>query len=248
MTNNPSHPAGANGPLVLITRPEPRGAAFLDALRGATNAPFRPILSPLMRIVTVGNLPDMTDVRGIVLTSAHGVWAYRHHGGPTDRPAHVVGPSTRDAALDLGMPVMSCDPNASALVARLSAQKPAAPLLHVRGTHSRGDIANRLTQAGIPTQDSVAYDQPVVPPTPEAQTVLLGDAPVIVPLFSPRSAKILADLPISAPLSLIALSSAVAKAAEPLQPTELRVASAPDAASILDATCALIDSRRTLEA
>jgi uroporphyrinogen-III synthase len=64
---------------------------------------------------------------------------------------------------------------------------------------------------------------------------------VIIPLFSPRSAAILADFgPFAAPLLLAAISPAVAEKAAILAPTQLQVADSPDAAGMLAAIARLI--------
>ena len=87
--------------------------------------------------------------------------------------------------------------------------------------------------AELPAEGVVVYDQVAVPPTPEAQAVLAGAAPVLLPLFSPRSARLAAAAcaGAAAPLRPLAISAAAASAwgrsgeAAP-------VAAAPDAAAM----------------
>ena len=213
---------------VLITRPEPGASELAAELRGLAGA----IVSPLMRIeMREVVVPEGT--RALVLTSANGARALGPwRGGP--RLAWCVGDRTAAEAAALGYEARSAGGDADALVALLAARG-AGPLLHVRGTHARGEVAARLTAAGLPCAEAVAYDQPFVPLTRAARAALAGPDPLVVPLYSPRAARRLAELAgnAAAPLHIIALSPAVAAAAHPLGPA--LVAERPDARAMLNA-------------
>jgi uroporphyrinogen-III synthase len=116
--------------------------------------------------------------------------------------------------------------DAEALVAALAGPGPA--LLHLRGEDSRGAIAERLSAAGRDTAEAVVYRQQARPLAPRARRVLAGGGPVLVALFSPRSARLfrqaVPDLP--AGVSMAALSPAVA--AELGRHDGVRVAPRPD--------------------
>ena len=100
----------------------------------------------------------------------------------------------------------------------MRAAGPATPLLHLRGAHAVTDLAGRLTAEGLACDEAVVYAQRERPPTPEALAVLAGNVPVLVPLFSPRSARLAAqavraarrDGP-GAPLHAVAISEAAAR-------------------------------------
>jgi uroporphyrinogen-III synthase len=247
MTDNPPDPSAGVAPQVLITRPEPGASAFAQALRHAEPGPLEIILSPLMTIALQGALPDLGAFAGLIFSSANGVRAYAQAGGPAGLPAFAVGDATAHAAAEAGLVAEPCGGSADALVARLLTRHPATPLLHIRGSHSRGAVAARLTAAGIHTTDIVLYDQPTCPPTQAARAALQGARPLVAPLFSPRSAALLADMHPKAPLYVVALSDAVARAVT-MPAAAMAVAATSDLKAMLAATGPMIAHIRELEA
>jgi uroporphyrinogen-III synthase len=159
-------------------------------------------------------------------------------------PAWCVGDRTAQAARKAGYGARSAAGDAAALVAAILAEAPPGPLLHARGEDSRGAVADRLTAAGLPTAEALVYAQRPAALSDEARRLLGGADPILVPLFSPRSAEIfaaaLADIPRPAPLWVAALSPAVADAAAPLSPARMAIAGAPDADALLQAAEGLI--------
>ncbi|CUH79498.1 uroporphyrinogen-III synthase [Tropicibacter naphthalenivorans] len=227
-------------PVLLLTRPEASSRRVVQALQ-AQGCQFRPVISPLIGITVTGPLHDMTDTRGVIFTSANGVQAYVRLGGPVDLPAYTVGKATALAATEAGMRARSADGNAEDLIAWLTDIRPDAPLLHLRGTHSRGDVAGRLTAAGIPTRTAIVYDQPELPPTPEAQEAFGGNIPIVAPVYSPRTGLLLSNMSIKAPLLVAAMSEAVVKAVSGLHITELKVAARPESSALLPLVAQLLD-------
>jgi uroporphyrinogen-III synthase len=72
--------------------------------------------------------------------------------------------------------------------------------------------------------------------TAQARQVLGAHDPVIVPVFSPRSAKILCDQgPFSAPIHAVAMSEATGQPLRILGIARLEIAQTPDAVGMLDA-------------
>ena len=102
------------------------------------------------------------------------------------------------------------------------------------------DVA-RLQAAGLRATGAVIYDQRPCPLTDAARSLLDGQGPVLVPLFSPRTAALFAETaPHRAALWVAALSPAVASALGNLPVARLATASRPDAAAMLAAIAALI--------
>ncbi|WP_121629331.1 uroporphyrinogen-III synthase [Tropicibacter alexandrii] len=226
-------------PILLLTRPEDASRRVVDQLREMGCA-FEPVISPLIGIEVTGPLPEMEDAQGLIFTSANAVAAYRALGGPAGLPAFTVGQATAEAATNAGLHARSADGNAETLIAWLRDLRPDAPLIHMRGTHTRGDVAGRLSAAGVETRAAVIYDQPALPLTIEAQRVLTGTTPVVVPLYSPRSAKLLRNMSIKAPLLVAALSEAVANAAPSHHIKGLRIAARPDSGAFLPLVAELL--------
>lgn len=232
-----------DAPLLLLTRPPERAQEVAQAL-GARGVAAQVVISPALEIVF--ETPDLPAARGLVLSSAHAAQAWRRLGGAA-LPVFAVGDATARAARGIG-PVWSAGGDAAALVAGLIARKPATPLLHLRGAHSRGDVAARLTQAGLPCLEAVAYRQEALAPSPEALGLLQGRRPVVLPLYSPRTAKIVSAWPIKAPLLVAAMSEAVSNACESAHIRQLKVAARADSASMLDVIAHLLSECAALEA
>lgn len=219
---------------LLLTRPWAASRRFLAACEAARGAPIPAILGPVLEIRPVEvRLPD--PPAALILTSENGASrAGELRLGPLR--AWCVGPRTAAVARAGGLEVVEAGPNAEGLVAALLAARPQGPLLHLRGEHARGDVAGRLRAAGLDAREAVAYRQEALPPTPEARAALDGGNPLVAPLFSPRSAALLAAWSPRAPLHVAAMSGAVAAAARPLAPASLRTAPSPEAGAMVEAT------------
>lgn len=228
-------------PTILLTRPEAASARFAHALRNRLGAAVDILIAPLTRIEWLDVALDMTDVDSLIFTSRNGVAAYLRATGRRDVPCFAVGDATAALAQKAGMVATSCQGDAEALIAQVLARADAGRVLHVRGRHSRGDVAARLTAAGRPTREVVMYDQQAMGLTEAAQEVLDGDTPVIVPLFSPRSAaQFVAEHRGKAPLLIAAMSGAVAEAAAPVKAAAMQVAARPDAEAMLEVLAGLV--------
>ena len=216
---------------LLITRPLPEGRDFLAAIEERAG-PVPALLSPLIEIAPQDWHPRRAYA-GAVITSANALPSLARLPG---LPVFAVGPRTAALARAAGHPVTEGGGDVESLIARIVAIRPDHPLIHLRGEISRGDLANRLSAAGIETEDAVVYRQVARPLTAEAGRLLAGSMPVLAPVFSPRTATLLAQAgPVAAPLDLIAMSDAVAEALRPLPARSLTIAARPDGAAMLAA-------------
>tara|TARA_R110002020_G_scaffold475452_3_gene710244 strand:+ start:64391 stop:65095 length:705 start_codon:yes stop_codon:yes gene_type:complete len=171
-------------PILLLTRPLESAHAFAASLDPAALAGVRVVIAPLMGIVGTGASIDLTGVHGVIFTSANGVM---HAPDGAGRRAYCVGAKTTQSALARGWRAQQRGDTARELVYSLQSDLPDAPLLHLAGEHTRGDIASRLTAAGIRTDHISLYAQTLLSLEPQALAALDG-GPCIVPVFSPRSA------------------------------------------------------------
>jgi uroporphyrinogen-III synthase len=226
-------------PILLMTRPRDASERFVAELEAA-GVPLRAVISPLMAYDIAGDMPALDEFEGLIFTSAQGVAAYAALGGRRDLPAYAVGRATARAAEAQGLRTVSADGAAEELVAMLLEKNLPGPLLHVHGTHTRGQIAERLSAGGLDTRAVAVYDQVAQAPTPEALAIMKGNDPIVAPVFSPRTGALLAELPINPPLLVAAMSEAVAKAVASLHIKSLRVAERPDSAAMRDATLDLL--------
>lgn len=221
-------PSASPSASVLLTRPLPDARRFASLL--ADQVPgARVVISPILRIVPVAHdAARLAAAPGLVFTSAHAVAA----AGPgRGRPAFCVGPRTADLARAAGFDVTEGRGDAQGLVSLIQAA--GLPLIHPHGRH--------LTQA-LPALGMVVYDQEFQTLDAVALQLLAEPAPVVVPIFSPRSARLLSQaLPPSviAPLRLAAISeSALADWSGPQEAAQL--AARPDADAMLNAVIDLL--------
>lgn len=233
---------------LLMTRPRAASDRFVAALPAALRARLTVVHSPLLEIVRTTGAIDLADARGIVFTSANGVATAAGLTGRRDLPCFCVGEATTRAARAAGWTAHCAGENAEAMVAALIATPPEPPLMHLRGVHARGDVAARLTAAGTATRELAIYDQQMLSLTDAALALLNGPAPVIVPLFSPRTARQFADLAGGrAPLLIAALSRAVADPLESLDNAVLEVAKCPDSAAMVETVARLAEQAIRVE-
>ncbi len=228
-------------PALLLTRPEAAARRFLGEVEALAGAPLPAILSPILRIAPVAVAPGaLTGPAALILTSEAGA---RRAGelGLGGLAAWCVGPRTAAAAREAGLRPREAGPDAEALLAAILRERPSGPLLHLRGADARGDVAQRLRAAGLDAGEAVAYRAEPLEPTSQARTALDGAAPLVAPLFSPRSARLLAGWAPRARLLVAAMSPAVAAAARRLGPARLVTAARPEGPAMAEATLALLE-------
>lgn len=174
-------------PLILLTRPQVqsrRFAAKVDSL-----AEVR--IVPLQEIVPSGEVPDLAPYKGLIFSSQNAVTVFADRISRRDIPAWCVGERTAEVARDMGFTAISVGGDAAGLIEALVQRSPEMPLLHPHGRHTRGDIASSLNAAGITARGAEIYDQQAVVPV-EPLADLGNSRRVIAPVFSPRSAELLA--------------------------------------------------------
>lgn len=232
---------------LLLTRPEPQAARFARRLAQEFGDTLRVVVSPLMQPRFLHPVLLPRSYAALVLTSETGVEAARRisaAGRALPRQALCVGDRTAKVAVACGFDAISAQGDADALVSLILSQRLAGPLLFLHGTETRGDVAKRLNSAGIETDSAVVYDQMAVSLTSEAIACLTSPDPVLLPLFSPRTAQLFVTEAGKAgriaPLWLAALSPAVADAAAGLSIDRLEIAATPDADALVAAVHALL--------
>jgi uroporphyrinogen-III synthase len=235
-------------PVVLLTRPQGQSARFAESLHARAPG-MRIVTSALLEPVLLNPVLGGGPWAAVILTSQTGAEVAGRIKAVLPDLAFCVGLKTGEAAREAGFTPIVSDGDAEALLA-LILSHPKAPLLHLRGREARGDLARRLSASGLPAEEVVVYAQDPRPLTPEAVALLQGPAPVIVPLFSPRSAEILAAechrVAATAPLILIAMSGAVARAADfPGHP--MQIVAHPDGTNMVEAVLAHWSQASALE-
>jgi uroporphyrinogen-III synthase len=198
-------------PTLLLTRPEAQSKAFLISCEKAAGRRLPAIISPVMSISHMGELPDLDNYATIIFTSGNGVKAALETTSLKGRRIATVGQRTAELAQSAGASAVSLGDDVEAFLGAID--ELAGPVLLCRGTHTRGNLAERMRQAGLSVDEAVIYDQETLPLSVAARSLLAGDAPVIAPVFSPRSASLLAGYGVvNAPITVVAMSRNVAEA------------------------------------
>lgn len=217
-------------PTLLLTRPEPAARRFAAAV---AHLGLPVLISPVLRIAPVAHdAGRLQEARGLVFTSVHAVPA----AGPgRGRPAICVGPATARAARAAGFAVTEGPGDAARMMPLL--RDLGAGWLHPHGAH----VAKVLPVPGM-----VVYDQLPQDLTPAARAVLDRAGPVILPLFSPRSARVLAAQAARARAALwLAPISPAAAAAWDAPFARVAVALAPDAGGVQAAIESLLGAEQS---
>ncbi|MBO9395275.1 uroporphyrinogen-III synthase [Shimia sp. R9_2] len=227
---------------ILLTRPLADAERFAAVLRSRGVAvPIE--ISPIVEIVPTGAEVDLSDVTGVVFTSRNAVAAVDGQ----DLPAWCVGKATAEMAAAKGWRAIAAEGDADTLYARISADAPKGPLLHLRGVLSRGDLVARLTSLGIETRATVVYRQVPSALSEAAKSRLMQEKPVLVPLFSPNAAEQFAHqlqelAPIKAALHLVAISGATQEALGDLPCEQVVLSAKKEAGAMADAITRLLDA------
>ncbi len=219
-----------DGTTLILTRPADRSEEFLSMCEARADRRLPAIISPVIEIQPFGDLPDLASYRTLILTSASAVTRLANDGLLTGRRVMTVGERTAELARLSGADATCLGEDVESFLA--SAQSVEPPALHCRGVHARGELASRLTERGVPCDEVVIYDQVQKPLSHAARAVLTGQGRAILPLFSPRSARLVSQLAISASPVVIAMSDAVA--AEWQGAGDVRIAQEPTSAAMCD--------------
>ncbi|MCB1341768.1 MAG: uroporphyrinogen-III synthase [Pseudooceanicola sp.] len=213
-------------PVVLLTRPEAASHRFAALLPEGV----RVVIAPLIGIETAAQTLVLDNAQGIIFTSGNAVTIAAQLTIDRTLPCFCIGEATAQAARQAGWSAQAMGGDADALVQALLQTRPTPPLLHLAGEHRRGQVAERLSAAGIETRAITLYRQTQNDLADEAQTLLATETPIIAPIFSPRSAQHFAQtVERRAHLHVVAISEATA---EPLRGqgfATISVAGAPDA-------------------
>ena len=212
---------------LLLTRPLADSQAFAARLPQG----WRAHIAPMQEMRDLPASPDFTQADALVFTSQNAVRSFASRWENRDLPAFCVGPATADMATGFGFRAIAAQGDLPSLAALL-ARHPAQNLVYLHGRHVSGDMAQALAGSGHVLQSHAIYDQQAHALDAATKRALAAGAIGAAALFSPRSARLLAEsLPDGPPLHCFCISQNVADAAQSLGPST--VASTPDAAALL---------------
>jgi uroporphyrinogen-III synthase len=227
---------------VLVTRP--RGDAEDTAAKLAARG-HQSVFAPLLDIqFRAGDDIVLDDVQAVLITSANGIRALSARTKRRDVKALAVGEQSAKAARELGFADVEdaggdAQTLASLAAARLKPQSGA--LFHASGVETRGGLAETLTAQGFSVRSEVLYDAVAATTFPaEARTALVRGALDAALFFSPRTARIFADIiteealeDTCRALGAYCISEAAASELRALSLRDVRIASEPNQDALL---------------
>ncbi len=194
------------------------------------------------------DLPPLEGYEALIVTSSHAILALTTAGSKPSARCYCVGDATTRLALQSGLDAQMAGLTAQELAETLKWKKPDGPVLYLRGRHVAFDLLGTLHEAGMMVDEAIVYDQLDCPLTPAAVALLGAANPVIVPIFSARSAKLFLDeCPEDATIHVVAISQSVADLVPLARRTGLTIASAPNASSMAAAVLNVAQSVNRLE-
>ncbi|WP_218588632.1 uroporphyrinogen-III synthase [Marivita hallyeonensis] len=195
-----------------------------------------------------GPLPSLDEIAGLIFTSANALDAYRDLGGAPDKLAIVVGDGTASVAQEFGFDVDVAGGTADKLVSHVLEKGYKGPLMHLRGEVAIGDVAERLTRAGVTTGEAVLYEQRLEHFSETTKEALSQDRAIIAPVFSPRTARQLgAESEGIENMVFAAISNAVAEALPPEMAARTKVAKTPNRSGMVELVTQMITDAVALE-
>jgi len=226
----------AERPTILVTRPTEASARFAMLARARLGADWPILISPLSETVYQRPALPSGSCDGLLFTSEAAVRGFAPLTSDRALRAYCVGPRTARAAAAAGFPAVAGPGDARGLASLIRAAGPAR-LLYPRGAEVAEEMGALLAPDGIVVAPLVVYAQEPRGLSHEAFALLAAPAPVLVPLFSRRSAqRFVENLPVGhAPLWIATISTGVAEAATAAGPAALAIATRPDAEAVLDA-------------
>ncbi len=221
----------------VVTRPLPEAERTAAALRARGH---EVLLAPLMQIETVA--ADLGgDFAALVITSANAIRALT----PPQRsalkclPVFVVGARTAEAAREVGFSnVISADGDGGDLAELVARQCKGGTVLYLAGADRAFDLEGELRRMGVTAKTKVVYRAVTVPYPPALIDALRAGSVDAVLHFSRRSAENYISGSRAAGTALsqthLCLSAQVAEPLLAAAAADVRVASRPDEASLLE--------------
>ncbi|MEO1015424.1 MAG: uroporphyrinogen-III synthase [Pseudomonadota bacterium] len=238
---------------VIVTRPEEDAMRLISAIEARG---MRAVNSPLMTIEENDATVSLDGVAALAFTSANGVRAFEAKSDERGLPAFAVGGATGDALKAAGFRRIYAAAGDVVSLADLiksvyGIEIAFGAILHLAGTHRKGDLVKELNDRAVPAARTVIYEAtPAAALAPAAIAAIdsleASDAPIQVAFFSPRTARLFVDAlraggRIDRTKDLVAtcLSANVAAAAQAAIGSsawrEIRIAEKPTATALIDA-------------
>ena len=234
MTNNPDQ----ENVILLLTRPLGGNERFCLKIKHLLYS-CEILDNPIQRIDFLPSLSKVNKNSVLIFTSANGLRAAKKHN-LINKKCFVVGANTKKIAVSFGYDVLGFSKDQENLLKLVKSKKPTESMVHIRGKHTVGNLCDALKRNQFSCLDIIGYNQEPLKIKKQNLQKIHSGRPVILPIFSSRSAELLQSNLDLTGFNVIAISEAVAKIVTGVELGELVISKKPDLNSMQEATLAIL--------
>ena len=234
MTNNPNQ----ENVILLLTRPLGGNERFCLKIKHLLYS-CEILDNPIQRIDFLPSLSKVNKNSVLIFTSANGLRAAKKHN-LINKKCFVVGANTKKIAVSFGYDVLGFSKDQENLLKLIKSKKPTESMVHIRGKHTVGNLCDALKRNQFSCLDIIGYNQEPLKIKKQNLQKIYSGRPVILPIFSSRSAELLQSNLDLTGFNVIAISEAVAKIVTGVELGELVISKKPDLNSMQEATLAIL--------
>jgi uroporphyrinogen-III synthase len=230
MTNNPDQ----KNAILLLTRPLDGNERFCSKIKHLLYK-CEILDSPIQKIEFLPGLSKVNKDAVLIFTSVNGLRAVEKHNLTNNR-CFVVGKNTKKIAVNFGYEVLGCSKDQENLLKLIKSKKPKESMVHIRGKHTVGNLCYSLKKREFSCLEIIGYNQEPLKIKKQNLQKIQSGRPVILPIFSSRSAKLLQSNIDLTGFNVVAISQAVAQILKGVELGELVISKKPDLDSMQEAT------------
>ena len=234
MTNNPDQ----EDVILLLTRPLGGNERFCLKIKHLLYS-CEILDNPIQKIDFLPSLSKVNKNSVLIFTSANGLRAAKKHN-LMNKKCFVVGANTKKIAVSFGYDVLGFSKDQENLLKLIKSMKPTESMVHIRGKHTIGNLCEALKRNQFSCLDIIGYNQVPLKIKKQNLQKIHSGRPVILPIFSSRSAELLQSNLDLTGFNVIAISEAVAKIVTGVKLGELVISKKPDLSSMQEATLAIL--------
>ena len=234
MTNNPDQ----ENVILLLTRPLGGNERFCLKIKHLLYS-CEILDNPIQKIDFLPSLSKVNKNSVLIFTSANGLRAAKKHN-LINKKCFVVGANTKKIAVSFGYEVLGFSKDQENLLKLIKSKKPTESMVHIRGKHTVGNLCDALKRNQFSCLDIIGYNQEPLKIKKQNLQKIHSGRPVILPIFSSRSAELLQSNLDLTGFNVIAISEAVAKIVTGVELGELVISKKPDLNSMQEATLAIL--------
>ena len=234
MTNNPDQ----ENVILLLTRPLGGNERFCLKIKHLLYS-CEILDNPIQKIDFLPSLSKVNKNSVLIFTSANGLRAAKKHN-LINKKCFVVGANTKKIAVSFGYDVLGFSKDQENLLKLIKSKKPTESMVHIRGKHTVGNLCDALKRNQFSCLDIIGYNQEPLKIKKQNLQQIHSGRPVILTIFSSRSAELLQSNLDLTGFNVIAISEAVAKIVTGVELGELVISKKPDLNSMQEATLAIL--------